>query len=227
MVQELLVLEELAPSLAGKVVVWFWYFGNDLYDNLSPEMGGYRTPFVAQNHDGTWRIETKHIHPTKWSCSTGRQGRRRLHVPEKMFRKSFLGDRAYSACEFLLERGRNLCARVGSDLVVMTIPTAAMLEAAPSVHGKAIDATYPDKQIRVMCEKLSVPLICLKDVLARQDYKRWDEHWNERGHQKVARTLSAFDCNQAGIGIRIEERRPCVSPNTDRFVSAPQSVVAK
>ena len=124
----------------------------------------------------------------------------------------------------LVRQGR---ARVGSDLVVMTIPTAAMLEAAPSVHGKAIDATYPDKQIRVMCEKLSVPLICLKDVLARQDYKRWDEHWNERGHQEVARTLSAFDCNQAGIGIRIEERRPCVSPNTDRFVSAPQSVVAK
>jgi hypothetical protein len=192
MVQEILVMKELAPSLKGKTVVWFVYFGNDLYDNLSPEMDGYRTPFVTQDIGGNWAIMTKHLHPSKWSCSAGRQGRQRFRIPERLFRKSFLADRAFSACEFLIARGRDICDRASAELIIVTIPTAAMLEPSPSVHGESIDAEYPDKQIRVICEKLGVRLVCLKDVLTRNDYKRWDEHWNERGHRKVARAISAL-----------------------------------
>ena len=89
MVQEVLLMEEVAPSLKGKLVVWFVYFGNDLYDNLAPEMSGYRTPFVARTEDADWSIITRHISPSKWSVSSGRQGRQRVHVPEKLFKKSF------------------------------------------------------------------------------------------------------------------------------------------
>ena len=42
MVQELLLMRKFAPSLKGKSVVWFICFGNDLYDNIVPNMENYR-----------------------------------------------------------------------------------------------------------------------------------------------------------------------------------------
>ena len=192
MVQEILLMEELAPSLKGKLVVMFVCYGNDLYDNLAPEMGGYRTPFVTKANGSEWRIVTHHIDESKWSASSGRQGRQRTRVPEKLFRKSFLGDRAFSASEFLIGKGKEICQRAGAEFVVMTIPTPAMLEPLPSVYGKNINAEYPDQTIRDTCRKLNVPVLCLKDHLSRGDYKSYDEHWSECGHRKVAGIIASI-----------------------------------
>ena len=38
MVQELLWMKHLASHLQGKLIVWFVYYENDLYDNLSPDL---------------------------------------------------------------------------------------------------------------------------------------------------------------------------------------------
>jgi hypothetical protein len=189
MVQEVILMEEFAWSLKEKHVMWFVYYGNDLYDNLAPEMGGYRAPFVASTQDGQWHIVTHHVSSSKWSASSGRQGRQRLRVPEKLYKKSFLGDRAFSACDFLIRKGRDICQLAGAELIIMTIPTPAMLDSSPTVYGKSIDAGYPDQMIRGICEKLNVRVICLKDHLSRSDYRPYDEHWSEAGHRKVARII--------------------------------------
>jgi hypothetical protein len=185
-------MEEMAPSLKGKLIVWFICFSNDLYDNLAPEMSGYRAPFVAQTTDGSWRIETSHINPLKWSVSVGRQGRQKPRILANFFMKSFLGDRAFSACEFLIGKGKEICRVAGAELVIMTIPMPLMLESSPSLCGKRIEADYPDQRILEICHKLNVDVICLKDRLARTDYKPHDEHWNERGHRSVARTIEGL-----------------------------------
>jgi hypothetical protein len=206
MVQEVLLMEELGPSLRGKVVVWFVYYGNDLYDNLAPEMNGYRAPFVAQTADGVWRIETSHINPSKWSASLGRQGRQMTRIPENFFKKSFLGDRAFSACEFLICEGNKFCQQAGAELVVMTIPIPIMLEASPTLHGKRIDTDYPDQKIREICCKFDVDLICLKDLLHRSDYKPYDEHWSERGHRAVARAIDRIYAEKTALMNHVDQK---------------------
>src|SRR5438067_4881237 len=49
MVQELLWMKQLKSALHRKLVVWFVYYGNDLFDNLMPDLRGYRKPFVREN----------------------------------------------------------------------------------------------------------------------------------------------------------------------------------
>ena len=62
-------MQRYAPQLQGKLVVWFIYFGNDLYDNLAPDMYGYRTPFVREAN-GAWEMVTHHISPDKWPLTS-------------------------------------------------------------------------------------------------------------------------------------------------------------
>ena len=47
----------------------------------------------------------------------------------------------------------------------------------------------PDRMIRGICEKLDVEVSYLKDLLSRDDYKPYDEHWSDRGHRTVARVI--------------------------------------
>ena len=64
MVQAFLWMERLAPSLRGKMIVWFIYYGNDLSDNLVPDLRGYRRPFVREDKTrGDWEIVTHHVNP--------------------------------------------------------------------------------------------------------------------------------------------------------------------
>jgi hypothetical protein len=191
MVQEVLLLEELSGSLQGKTVLWFVYVGNDLYDNLSPEMTGYRCPFVVRDGQGDWKIVTSHISSDKWWCSSGRQGKRRAHIYQNMFTNSYLSKRAFSACEYLIKRARAICDRARATLLVVTIPFPQMLEREAVVQGRTIDPQYADDTLRGICEQWGVPILHLKDALSRADYKRDDEHWNERGHRKVAEIIAA------------------------------------
>src|SRR5215210_5076791 len=48
MVQEFLWMQHLQSRIHGKLVVWFIYYGNDLYDNLMPDLRGYRKPFLRE-----------------------------------------------------------------------------------------------------------------------------------------------------------------------------------
>src|SRR4051812_5063145 len=52
MVHGVLLMEQLAERLHGKLIVWLVYLENDLQDNLAPEMRQYRAPFVRRAADG-------------------------------------------------------------------------------------------------------------------------------------------------------------------------------
>lgn len=212
LVQEVLLMEELSSELEGKLVVWLVCLANDLYDNLSPEMSGYRTPFVRWSETHTrWEIVAHHVNPSPWSCSAGRQGVLRFRFDQGFGASGFLSDRAYSACGFLISQGRDITRRAGADLVVATIPTPRQLEcdqASASEEGTGgFDPEYPDEQIGAICERLQVRFVPLKPYLNRADYKRRDEHWNEKGHQKVAEVLAALHRDHVQRAGNDEPRR--------------------
>jgi hypothetical protein len=197
LVQELLLMRRLAPALRGKVVVWFVYPGNDLYDNLSPEMNGYRAPFVRREPDGRWTIVTRHLSPEPWRASTGRRGRFYLPTLAALHAPTPLAARAYEAAAALLAEGREVCRRAGADLVVMTIPSPLALSPrglarlAPHLPADTPpDPEFPDRMIGEACAQLGLPFVALRTVLRREHYKPDDDHWTEEGHRVVAGVLA-------------------------------------
>ena len=67
-VQELLLMQDMSNDLSGKFVIWLIYFGNDLYENLIPNMRHYRMPFVRESHtSGEWEIVRSHLSERPWS----------------------------------------------------------------------------------------------------------------------------------------------------------------
>jgi len=204
MVQGLLWMERLSPVIKGKLVVWFVYFGNDLYDNLVPDMCGYRTPFVRQvNGMGDWQVVTSHISPAKWPYTSelSTDGRDYIQKLAELCSPTSLSQRAYSACEFLIRNGKNISIQARTRLVVMTIPettqlTQAGLERLKALapDRKAFDPDLPDKTIRQICAKLGVPFVALKDHLDAGAYNHRDCHWNRKGHEQVAHILSGIYC---------------------------------
>lgn len=195
LVQELLLMQEMAPRLARKLVVWFIYHGNDLYDNLSPFMGPYRTPFVRERRDGTgWEIVTSHLSPAPWRYSAGRY-RDWQRVLASLYRPTFLADRAYAACDFLLGEAKKVCDGVGARLVVCTLPSPLALGslasrlAQHSDHPEAFDPDLPDRKISDSCRAHGIPFVAAKPHLSPRDYQLPDDHWNERGHRQVAEIL--------------------------------------
>jgi hypothetical protein len=200
MVQELMLLEELAPKLRHKLVVWFCYAGNDLFDNLSPEMLGYRAPFLRRKQGGNtgWEIVTSHLSSDAWTCSAGARTLRRSGYPlmPALHSDSVLSQRVYSACENLIERGYRVCKNNAARLVVACIPDPFALDknqiaAARNRYPflKNLDPSYPDEKLRTICNKIGIRFIALKDYLEIDDYKRLHDHWTERGHRRVAQVL--------------------------------------
>jgi hypothetical protein len=203
-VQELLVLRETAPKLAGKLVVWLVYPGNDMADNLSPGMAGYRSPFVRETPGG-WEIVTQHLSPEKWSASKGRIGEQHLSALAGIHSPTFLAQRAYDACAFILGEGVELCRRAGARVIVMTMPSPLVLDAAElaTIRGRApdpqaVDPDFPDRQIGAICLKLGVRFVALKDVLARRHFKRNDDHLTAAGHRILADVIGRLHAEEAG-----------------------------
>ncbi|MGH7232438.1 MAG: SGNH/GDSL hydrolase family protein, partial [Nitrospiraceae bacterium] len=211
MVQELLLMERLAPQLKGKLVVWFCYIGNDLYDNLSPEMLRYRCPFVRLSPDrATWEIVTSHLSAESWRCSTGYKTLRRRGYPviPSLHSDNLLSKRAYSACEALIERGHKLCTEYKCHLVIMSLPDPFALkedriERARETYQflKELDAGYPDHKLRAICAKSGISFVALRQHLDQADYKTSHDHWTERGHRRVAEVLQGLYREHSGSRI--------------------------
>jgi hypothetical protein len=211
MVHGVRLMEQFGDRLRGKLVVWFAYLENDLQDNLAPEMRRYRAPFVRLDRArGGWTIVDEHIRPGKWECSN-------LDV-RRLFPKFCvpgpLADRAYAACDYLIERARSSCDRVGAHLVVVTIPhpmqlTRTGLANLARLSGKPemCDADLPDRRVAQSCRRYGVPLIVGKEHLTRGDYKRREGiHWNQQGHRQMARLLGQlYESFRSG---RLEEYVP-------------------
>ena len=215
MVQELLLMQRYAGQLRGKVVVWFVYHGNDLYDNLSPDMHGYRAPFLREvNGTGEWEIVTHHIDPTRWPLA-GAMRLKGLHYHARLAElcsPTYLSQRAYSACEFLIRRGLDVCEQAGAKLVVMTIPDTTQLTEqgvkflmSRGPDSKTFDEDYPDKMIGEICRKLGVPFVATKELMDPTDFKKTDCHWNRKGHRRIAEILTTIYREHAG-------GRPSASP---------------
>jgi hypothetical protein len=233
MVQTLLWMEELAHTFSGKQVVWFVYLGNDLYDNLSPELRGYRKPFVREHRAaGGWEIVSSHITNEKWPIvARARKGHIHMATLAELCSATFLAGRAYDACEYLIRRAQRVCAEVGADLVVLTIPDQHQLSQDGQDYLKSLrpeleqfDADLPDRKIASICRAIDVPFIAGKGFLDLACYKTNDCHWNGLGHRKVAAKLAElYASRKSGIARAADLAR---HPTTSRRELQPTAKAA-
>jgi len=210
MVQTLLWMQALAPKLRGKLVVWFIYHGNDLFENLQPNLDKYRMPFVRRaDKSGAWEILTAHVSDEPWDGDRDRDYYAALAAI--CTPTTTLSQRAFSACEFLIRQAHTLCAQIGARLAVISIPDITQISETHMQKLSAVapdpgyfDPTLPDTRLRAMCKALGIDFIPLREHLKIEDHKLHDAHWNERGHRRVARLLEEL---HAG-GTRTAEVSP-------------------
>jgi hypothetical protein len=210
-VQQLLWMKRLAGSLQQKLVVWFIYYGNDLYDNLTPDMQGYRKPFVREHRaSGEWEIVSSHITPTPWPIVTPSRlaGHHYYARLADLCSDTFLSRRAYSACEFLLRAGQKVCEEAGAELVVMSVPDPLQISPDGSRHlatlggnPETFDAGYPDRCVEAICRRLDLEFVRGGSFLEAGDYLAGDCHWNARGHRRVAGALRRlYESRRSRVG---------------------------
>lgn len=192
MVQGLLWMERLAPDLTGKVVFWFVCYGNDLWDNLRPNTGPYRKPFVRRVDDD-WEIVTGHVSPEPWPFPSTTNDNAAL---AELCCRSPSTDRVFSASEALLRRAQAICAEAGARLVVVGVPDRLQLTSrgrwhlarlAPADHPT--DPNHPDKRLQEACERLEISFVPLTAHLSARHYLPLDIHWTTSGHRRVGALL--------------------------------------
>ena len=199
MVQELLWMNELAPKLHGRLVVWFIYCGNDLYDNLSPDLRGYRRPFVREaRQNGGWEIVTHHVRAEPWPIRPrARRGDIHMATLAELCSDTFLAQRAYGACDCLLRQGRDVCMAAGARLAVLSIPDRHQLSDEGRAHLKGFlpphryfDTDLPERHLASLCDAAGVPFVRGSDFLDVSCYYTEDCHWNAEGHRRIAERLT-------------------------------------
>jgi hypothetical protein len=227
MVHGVLLIEQLAQRLAGKLVVWFVCLENDLDDNLAPGLWQYRSPFAKRTESG-WEIATRHITSTPWLCS--QWGKTRLLpflcVPGP------IPDRAYGAADYLVGRAAAMCQKVGAHLVLLTIPDPTQLTpagraalAARSGQPALFDENVPDRRLAESCRRFGITMVAGKDHLSHREYKRIEGlHWNERGHGRISELLAHL-YESFKSGALPTRARVAPSPARDEIVTVYESAV--
>ena len=193
MVQELLWMERLSAKLAGKLVVWFVYYGNDLYENLQPNLLHYRMPFVRRSNGSlSWEVVTSNVHRGPWPFAARPDYGARFG---EICSPTPLSQRVWGACRFLISRGLDVCGEAGATLAVVAIPArrqltprgrARMVASAPD--PRACDPGLPDRMIGAICRDLSVPFLALSEHLSDSDC--FGTHWSAQGHKRVSEILA-------------------------------------
>jgi hypothetical protein len=198
MVQGLLWMNRLRVRLAGKLVVWFVFYGNDLLDNLHPSYRHYRTPFVrSTGRDGGWEVVTSHVTSDPWPFRPRARDWGYTDKVAEVCCASHQAERAYSAAGFLLDRALAYCDEAGATLAVIGIPDPQMLDGAGAARLKRLasdpatfDALLPDRRFEDLCARRSIPFLALSTVLAPEDHIPGDCHWTARGHERVAAAVA-------------------------------------
>jgi hypothetical protein len=195
MVHGLLWMERLADRLAGKLVVWLVYYGNDLHESLAPNLGRYRMPFVRESADG-WERVTDHVSPDPWPLADSRNDYERL---AEICTGGFLARRVFGAVAYLIEEARDLLADRDARLVVVGIPDASQLDPARehiltrfAPGNGPFDTRLPDRRLADICSGLGVEFVTLSDHLRPRDHQRNDCHWTASGHRRVARLIEGL-----------------------------------
>lgn len=188
-------MERLAPRLAGKSVVWFVFYGNDLHENLLPNsLDQYRAPFVRRRHGSAhWEVVTSHVSSEPWPFPNRPEG----SMVAELSTPGFLAERAFSACEYLIGRARGACEAVGASLQVWGVPDYRLLSdagrailAARARDAEAFDPGLIDRELGRVCRAAGVPFLALSEHLESGDHLEKDSHWSPRGHRRVAALLS-------------------------------------
>jgi hypothetical protein len=194
LVQQLMLMEEYKTMLYGKVVVWFVYHGNDLYENLAPNMRQYRMPFLREvNESSEWEIVTSHVNPSYWSINTKLDYYGKL---AEICSDTPLSKRAFAACNYLIRRGKHICDEEHARLCIMSLPDIAQIErsridelAEKSFDKKTFDPDLPDKELSRICINHSLPFYTLKEYLTADHFIIKDVHWNREGNLRVAQLI--------------------------------------
>jgi hypothetical protein len=194
MVQQLMLMQEYKSLLRGKIVVWFVYHGNDLYENLSPNMRRYRMPFVREMNGSTdWEIVTSHVNPSYWSINTKLDYYGKL---AEICSDTPLSKRAFAACDYLIQRGKEICDGENARLYIISLPDIIQIDtnrvvalAEKSYTKYSFDPDLPDKKLNRICQNHSVGFYTLKDYLAPEHFISNDVHWNQKGNRRVAQLI--------------------------------------
>ncbi len=193
MVHGVLQMREVADRLRGRSVVWLVYCGNDLSDNLRPNLGPGRMPFVRCGPAGTWQITVDHVSPDPWAFgSTGRDNDRLF---AEMCLPSAFQQRVFAAADHLVGEAAALCRDVGATLTVLSIPPTLMVKdpaalAALASRPQQVDLAEPDRYLAACCATHAVGFLTLLSRLGPDHYWADDMHWNPRGHRVVAEAVT-------------------------------------
>jgi hypothetical protein len=110
---------------------------------------------------------------------------------------SFIAERAYSACEFLISNGKAELSGVGAKLVVVTVPDIFELSepGTRQLHLYAadpdtFDANYPHRRIKQICNELDIECVSAKEFLRLEHYNSGDRHWTAQGHGEIKKLLA-------------------------------------
>lgn len=188
MVHGVLWMRRLAPRLRGKTVVWLVYCGNDLADNLRPNQGRYRMPFVRGEPGQSWELVTEHVSPEPWPFTS--PGSSNPQLLAEFCTPSWYSQRVFAAADFLIAEAARTCDQAGASLAVVSVPHAMHVKeparvAALSPDPARVDLALPDRRLEQSCTRQGVPFLPLEGHLGPGHYWREDMHWNPKGHRVV------------------------------------------
>jgi hypothetical protein len=220
LVQELIWMRRLSGRLAGKLIVWFIFLGNDIFESLQPCMEGYRTPFVRKNNlSGEWEIVTNHVDPSPWPSGFRYYESIFMEQFASMFTPGPAADRLFDACHYLFSEAHHTIDAAGGRLVILSVPSRRQLSDAgwnqikTYLHNPAsFDPDLPDKRLQSICRKLGIPFVAGKEHLDLDDYLENDAHWNTKGHRRIANLLGHL---QQSFGPSAANQASFASPDSN------------